>query len=60
MAISFESDLDLRGSVDFKSFLLVDGDPGLQGQVLTSQGPGQPAIWDAGSEIDPVISGMIF
>jgi hypothetical protein len=40
MAVSFESDVDLKGA------LLLDGSAGTAGQIPYSAGPGAPAVWD--------------
>jgi len=39
MAREFHADVDLKGA------LLLDGNPGVPGQIPTSGGPGQPASW---------------
>jgi hypothetical protein len=61
MAIQFLSDIDLKGAVDLDGPLLLEGSAGTTGQVLKSQGPGNPPEWgDGGSAVDSVIAGMIF
>lgn len=62
MAITFESDIELKGSGNLTGPLLLNGSPGTPGQVPTSAGPGLPPTWgDANTAgIDPVIAGMIF
>ncbi len=43
--------LDVNGNVKFSGALMPNGNAGTSGQILTSQGPGQPPVWQTPASI---------
>ncbi len=43
--------LDVNGNVKFSGALMPNGSAGTSGQILTSQGPGQPPVWQTPASI---------
>ncbi len=43
--------LDVAGNVQFSGALMPSGNAGTSGQILTSQGPGQPPVWQTPASI---------
>ena len=43
--------LDVAGNVKFSGALMPNGNAGTSGQILTSQGPGQPPVWQTPASI---------
>jgi hypothetical protein len=54
MAITFESDIELKGSGNLTGPLLLGGSAGTSGQVLLSAGPGAPPVWGQANGVTSV------